>query len=282
MPLDQVDVDEYEAQMTFLEHLEALRWHLVRSLVAVVIGAIFAFIKGPYIFDKILLGPTREDFWSFRKLCELGEKLGRPETLCIGDMNFVVKTVNIQEQFYQHFMIAAIGGLIFAMPYILFEIYRFVKPALRSTEKKYSGLVITFTSLLFFTGITFGYFILTPISVNFLGTYTLSESIVREFTVTSVVSFISLLTLGSGIIFELPIVIYFLAKIGILTADTMKAYRRVAVVVILILSALITPPDVTSQIILSFPILLLYEIGIVIARKVAPEPIELDLDEENE
>jgi len=276
MPLDQIDVDEYDAQMTFLEHLEALRWHLIRSIVAVVIGAIVAFIKGPYIFDKILLGPTRNDFWSFRKLCELGEKLGRPETLCIGDMEFVVKTVNIQEQFYQHFMIAAIGGLIFAMPYILYEIYRFIKPALRSTEKKYSGLVIGFASLLFFTGILFGYFVLTPISVNFLGTYTLSDSIVREFTVASVVSFISLLTLGAGVIFELPIVIYFLAKIGILTAENMKAYRKVAVVVILILSAVITPPDVTSQIILSFPILLLYEIGIIIARKVAPEvPIEL-------
>jgi sec-independent protein translocase protein TatC len=276
MALDQIDVDEYDAQMTFLEHLEALRWHLIRSVIAVVIGAILAFIKGPFIFDTILLGPTRNDFWSFRKLCELGEVLGRPETLCIGDMDFVVKTVNIQEQFYQHFMIAAIGGLIFAMPVILYEIYRFIKPALRNTEKQYSGLVIGFASLLFFIGLLFGYFILTPISVNFLGTYTLSDSIVREFTVSSVVSFISLLTLGAGIIFELPIVIYFLAKIGILTADNMKEYRRVAVVVILILSAVITPPDVTSQIILCFPILLLYEIGIVIARKVAPVvPIEL-------
>ena len=250
--------------------------HLIRSAIAVVIGAILAFIKGPFIFDKILLGPTRNDFWSFRKLCELGEVLGKPESLCISDMDFVVKTVNIQEQFYQHFMIAIFGGLIFAMPYILYEIYRFIKPALRSTEKRYSGLVIGFASLLFFSGILFGYFILTPISVNFLGTYTLSDSIVREFTVASVVSFISLLTLGAGVIFELPIVIYFLAKIGILTADTMKSYRRVAVVVILILSAVITPPDVTSQIILSFPILLLYEIGIVIARRVAPKtPIEL-------
>lgn len=276
MALDQIDVDEYDAQMTFLEHLEALRWHLIRSVIAVVIGAIIAFIKGNYIFDTILLGPTRNEFWSFRKLCEIGEYLGRPETLCIKDMEFVVKTVNIQEQFYQHFMIAAIGGLIFAMPYILYEIYRFIKPALHNTEKKYSGLVIGFASLLFFVGILFGYFILTPISVNFLGTYTLSESIVREFTVASVVGFISLLTLGAGVIFELPIVIYFLAKIGILTAENMKSYRKVAVVVILILSAVITPPDVTSQIILSFPILLLYEIGIVIARRVAPKtPIEL-------
>lgn len=282
MPLDQIDVEEYDDQMTFLEHLEALRWHLVRSLIAVLIGAIFCFIQGKYIFGTILLGPTTKAFFTFRKLCELGRSLYDNDKLCIEDMDFVVKTVNIQEQFYQHFMIAIIGGLVLAMPYILFEIYCFVKPALKSNEKKYSGLIIGFASFLFFLGITFGYFILTPISVNFLGTYSLSDAIQREFTVASVVSFISLLTLGSGVLFELPIVIYFLAKVGVLTADMMKSYRRVAIVIILIISALITPPDVTSQIILSFPILLLYEIGIVIARKVSPEPIELDLDEKNE
>lgn len=276
MALDQVDVDEYEAQMSFIEHLEALRWHIIRSLVAIVIGGIVAFIYGKYIFDTVLLGPTRNDFWSFRKLCELGQNLYADTRLCIDDMDFVVKTVDIQEQFYQHFMIAAIGGVIFAMPYILFEIYRFIKPALKSSEKKYSGLIIGFASLLFFTGVLFGYFILTPISVNFLGTYSLSDNIVKEFTVSSVVSFISLLTLGSGIIFELPIMVYFLAKIGLVTAEIMRKYRRVAIVIILILSALITPPDVTSQIILSLPIFMLYEIGIVIAKNVAPKiPIEL-------
>ena len=176
-------------------------------------------------------------------------------------------------------MIAAIGGLILAMPYILFEIYRFIKPALRKTEKKYSGIVILFASLLFFLGILFGYFILSPISVNFLANYTLSDTIERNFKVGSIINFISLLTLGSGVLFELPIVVYFLAKIGLVTADNMKKYRRIAVVVILILSALITPPDVTSQIILSFPILLLYEVGIMIARRVAPKPI-IELPEE--
>ncbi|PCJ67199.1 MAG: twin-arginine translocase subunit TatC [Bacteroidetes bacterium] len=274
MALDQIDVDEYDAQMSFLEHLEALRWHLVRSLAATVVGGIIAFIYGSYIFDTILLGPTRSSFWSFRKLCELGQYLYDSDKLCVGEMDFVVKTVNIQEQFYQHFMIAAIGGVIIAMPYILVEVYRFIKPALRRTEKKYSGFVIGFASLLFFTGIAFGYFILTPISVNFLGNYTLSESIEKEFTVASVVSFITLLTLGAGIIFELPIVVYFLAKIGILTADTMRKYRKVSLVVILIISALVTPPDVTSQIILSMPILLLYEVGIIIAKRVAPKSIE--------
>lgn len=282
MPLDQIDVDDYDAQMTFIEHLEALRWHLVRAIIAIGVGAIFSFIKGKFIFDTILLGPTRNTFYTFQKLCDLSHRLYDSDRLCVESMGFVVKTVNIQEQFYQHFMIAIIGGLIIAMPYVLYEIYRFVKPALKSKEKKYSSLVIAFASLLFFLGIGFGYFILTPISVNFLGTYSLSDDIAREFTVASVVSFISLLTLGSGVLFELPIVIYFLAKIGLLTADMMRSYRRVAVVVILIISALITPPDVTSQIILSFPILILYEIGIIIAKKVAPEPLTIEEDDEQD
>jgi sec-independent protein translocase protein TatC len=190
-------------------------------------------------------------------------------------MGFKLQALDIQEQFYQHFMIAIIGGLVIAMPYILFEIYRFIKPALKRSEKKYSFLVISFSSLLFFGGILFGYYILSPISVNFLANYSLSDSIERNFKVSSVINFISLLTLGAGIIFELPIVVYFLSKIGLLTADSMKKYRKIAIVVILVISAIITPPDVMSQIILTFPILILYEIGIMIARKVSPKiPIE--------
>jgi sec-independent protein translocase protein TatC len=278
MALDQIDIDEYDAQMTFLEHLEALRWHLVRSVFAVLIAGIFAFINGRYIFDQILLGCTKEDFWTYRKICDLSHYLYNSDKICITVSGFTLQSLDIQEQFYQHFMIAIIGGLILAMPYILFEIYRFIKPALKNTEKRYSGLVIGFASLLFFTGVLFGYFILSPISVNFLANYSLSDSIERNFQVGSVVSFISLLTLGSGVIFELPIVVYFLARIGLLTAETMKSSRKVAIVVILIIAAVITPPDVASQIILSLPILLLYEIGIVIARRVAPP--KLDLTEE--
>jgi sec-independent protein translocase protein TatC len=190
-------------------------------------------------------------------------------------MGFKLQALDIQEQFYQHFMIAIIGGLIIAMPYLLYEIYRFIKPALKNSEKKYSSLVIGFSSLLFFAGVLFGYYILSPISVNFLANYSLSDSIERNFKVSSVINFISLLTLGAGVIFELPIVVYFLSKIGLLTAETMKRYRRIAIIVILIISAIITPPDVMSQIILTFPILILYEIGIFIARKVSPKvPIE--------
>jgi sec-independent protein translocase protein TatC len=275
MALDQIDVDEYDVQMSFLEHLEALRWHLVRSVVAVVVGAIFSFINGRFIFDKILLGSTKPNFWTYQKMCELSQYLYQDDRICINEMDFKLQALDIQEQFYQHFMIAIIGGLIIAVPYILFEIYRFIKPALKSTEKRYSGLVIGFASMLFFTGILFGYYILSPISVNFLANYSLSPDIERNFKVSSVISFITMLTLGAGILFELPIVVYFLAKIGLLTAQNMKEYRRVALVIILVIAAIVTPPDVASQLILSIPIMLLYEVGIIIARRVAPAPIEL-------
>ena len=275
MALDQIDVDEYDAQMSFLEHLEALRWHLVRSVVAVVVGAIFSFINGRFIFDKILLGSTKPNFWTYQKMCELSQYLYQDDRICINEMDFKLQALDIQEQFYQHFMIAIIGVLIIAVPYILFEIYRFIKPALKSTEKRYSGLVIGFASMLFFTCILFGYYILSPISVNFLANYSLSPDIERNFKVSSVISFITMLTLGAGILFELPIVVYFLAKIGLLTAQNMKEYRRVALVIILVIAAIVTPPDVASQLILSIPIMLLYEVGIIIARRVAPAPIEL-------
>ncbi len=268
MALDQIDIDQHEAQMTFLEHLEALRWHILRSLIAVGLGAIVAGIYGTYIFDKILLGPTQVDFWTFQRICDLSHYLYDSDKICIDQMEFVVKTVKVQEQFFQHMMIALIGGLVLALPYILYEIYRFIKPALKANEKKYSGLAIFAASSMFFLGILFGYFVLAPISINFLGNYTLSNVIQKEFTVSSVVSLVSMLTVGAAIIFELPLVIYLLAKVGVVTARTLANYRKVALVVILVISAIITPPDIASQIILSIPVLGLYEVGILIAKRV--------------
>lgn len=271
MALDQVDIEKHEAQMSFLEHLEELRWHLIRSLIAVTIGTVVSFAYGTYIFDKILLGPTQADFWTFRKICDLSQLIYQSDKICVSEMEFVIKTMKVQEQFFQHMMIALLGGFVLALPYILYEIYRFIKPALKSKEKKYSGIAIAAASLLFFLGVLFGYFFLAPISINFLGNYTLSEVIQKEFTVTSVVSLISLLTVGSGLMFELPLVIYFLAKIGLVTAETLRSYRKVALVVILVISAIITPPDVASQILLAIPIMILYEVGIFIAKRVEPK-----------
>lgn len=268
MALDQLDIDRHEEHMTFLEHLEALRWHILRALVAIFIGAVAAGLNGTFIFDKILLGPTQTDFWTFRKICELSQYIYGNNQICVDQMEFVVKTVKVTEQFYQHMMIAMLGGVVIALPYIVYEIYRFVRPALKANERKYSGLAIFTASSMFFLGVLFGYYILSPISINFLGNYTLSEVIQKEFTVTSIVSLVTMLTVGSGIIFELPLVIYLLAKVGLVTAKTLASYRKVALVVILVVSAIITPPDVASQVILSIPILGLYEVGILIAKRV--------------
>jgi len=270
MALDQIDIEKHEAQMSFLEHLEELRWHIIRSLAAVGVGAVITFYYGTFIFDKILLGPTQADFWTFRKICEMSEFIYHSDKICVDKMEFVIKTMKVQEQFFQHMMIALLGGFVIALPYILYEIYRFIRPALKSREKKYSGVAIGFASLLFFLGVLFGYFCLAPISINFLGNYTLSEVIQKEFTVTSVVSLVTLLTIGAGLMFELPLAIYLLAKVGLVTAETLRSYRKVALVVILIVSAIITPPDVASQILLAIPIMLLYEIGIFIAKRVEP------------
>ncbi|MBR9859667.1 twin-arginine translocase subunit TatC [bacterium] len=268
MALDQVDVDQQEATMSFFEHLEALRWHIMRALIAVGLGAIFAFVKGTYIFDHILLGPARSDFWSYKVICDLSYMLYDSDKICIGDIQFNIQQLKLTEQFYQHLVIAFVGGAILAFPYILYEVYRFVKPALKKSEKRYSGLAILSASVLFFSGVLFGYYILSPISINFLGNYTLSEIVIRQFTITSIIGFVLMLSIGAGIMFELPLVVYFLAKVGLVTSATLKQYRKVALVVILVVSAIVTPPDVASQILLSIPILLLYELGIFIASKV--------------
>lgn len=275
MALDQIDVEKQEANMTFFEHLEVLRVHIVRSLIAVLLGAVVCFIYGTFIFDEILLGPTQPDFWTYQRICDLSYFLYDSDKICVTELDFIVQNLVLTGQFFQHITVSFIGGLTLALPYLLFEIYRFVRPALRSTERKYGGLAVLSGSLLFVAGVLFGYFIIVPISVNFLGNYTFSEIIENKFTAASIVKFTALLSLGAGIMFELPMVIYFLAKVGLVGSAILKKYRRIAIVIILLLSAVITPPDVTSQIILAFPIFLLYELGIFIAKKV-----EKNYDEE--
>lgn len=268
MALDQIDVDKVDDQMSFLEHLEVLRWHLVRIVIALFIGATIAFIYGRFIFDRILLAPTNISFYTYRKICDLSQALYNSDKLCFEQMNFVVKTIKIQEQFFQHIMIAVIGGFVLAIPYILYEIYRFVKPALKPTEKKYSGVAIFFSTLLFMLGVIFGYFVIVPLSINFLGNYQLSVHIQQEYTVASVVNLIALLTVGAGLIFQLPLVIYLLSKSGLITASILKQYRKVAIVAFLIIAAILTPPDPASQLLLTIPVFLLYEVGIIIAKRV--------------
>lgn len=255
-----------EAEMSFMQHLEALRWHLVRSVVVVIALAITAFFYRDFIFDTLLLAPKQADFWTYRMLCALGHKLGMGDALCIGEAPFDLINTELSGQFTMHMWVSFIAGLVAAAPYVLWEIWSFVKPALREKERKYTKGVVFFTTSLFFTGVLFGYYIITPLSVNFLGSYQVSTQVKNMIQMDSFVSTVTTITLASGIVFELPIVIYFLTKIGLMTPAFMRQYRKHAVVVILVVAAVITPsPDITSQLLVALPLYVLYELSIFVS-----------------
>lgn len=269
MALDQVDVDKVEEKsMSFFDHVEELRWHLVRSVIAILIGTVLCFIFGTFIFDEIIFGPVDKDFFTYRMICKLSYWLYDSDKLCIGDFEFKAQNISLSGQLVQHIVVAFVGGLLLAFPYLLTEIWRFVKPALRPTERRKTTSIVFITSLLFFIGILFGYYLLTPISVNYLFNYTVSERIINQITLDSYISFVTMMTLATGLIFELPLLIYFLAKLGVVSSQLLRRYRKHSVVATLLIAGIVTPPDVASQLVMSVPILFLYEAGIVIAARV--------------
>ncbi|MGE0568509.1 MAG: twin-arginine translocase subunit TatC [Bacteroidia bacterium] len=258
-------------EMSFLEHLEALRWHLVRSAAVVMLFAISAFIFNDFIFDTIIFGPLQQDFISYRALCALGYKLGGGDIMCITVNTPHLQTLAASEQFFNHMWIALLTGLILGFPYLLWELWKFVRPALKEKELGPVKLFILIASILFLIGIGFGYFILFPMSYNFLVSYQVSSSgiVQTNNTFDDYISLISTMTLVTGIIFEMPILVYFLTKLTLLTPEFMGKYRKHAAVVILIAAAVITPsPDVTSQMIVAVPMYLLYEVSIFVSRSV--------------
>jgi len=270
MALDQEfenEVDEGR-EMTFLEHLEELRWHIIRAFGSIVVFAILAWIYREWIFGKVILGPSKADFWTYRMLCKLGAKVG-VEGLCVGNINFKLQNIEVGGQFTMALMTSGIVGLLFAFPYAFWEIWRFVKPGLKTAEKKAARGAVFYVTLLFFSGVFFGYFIVTPLAVNFLANFTLDESIVNEFNIKSYISTIATLTLACGVAFQLPVVVFVLSKVGILTPTFMREYRRHSIIVILIVAAVITPsPDIYSQILVALPLTLLYEVGIFVSARV--------------
>jgi sec-independent protein translocase protein TatC len=267
MALDQLDFEE-QKEMTFFDHIDELRGHIMRSVIAIVIFAVIAFVNKYLLFDVIILGPTKTDFWSYQKMCELSYLVMGTDQFCVKDMGFVLSNISITGQFTQHIFVSIVAGIILSFPYILWEIWKFIKPALNAKEKGYATGLVAITSSLFFIGVLFGYFLLSPISVNFLGGYRVSESVSNEINLESYISFVATLSLACGLVFELPILVYFLAKIGVLSSHWLIKYRRYGIVVILILSALVTPPDVSSQVLLTIPLLVLYQISILVAKRV--------------
>ncbi len=253
--------------MPFLQHLEVLRWHIIRSLLAVLFVAIIAFIFKNIIFDTIIFAPKTADFFTNVKLCEFGNYIG-VESLCINKHPFKIINITLAGQFSTHISVSIVAGFMIAFPYVFFEFWRFILPALKEKERKHSRGTVFFSSILFSLGGLFGYFLILPLSVHFLGSYTVSSEVVNTINITSYIQTFTSVILAAGVIFELPIFIFFLSKIGLVTPAMLKKYRKHSLVIILALSAIITPPDIFSQILVSFPLLVLYEIGILISKRV--------------
>ncbi|MFC0261876.1 twin-arginine translocase subunit TatC [Fontibacter flavus] len=278
MALDQYREEEEEEGLSFLDHLEQLRWHLLRSVAAVLVFTIAAFLAKSIVFGQIILGPSKVDFFTYRMLCKISDALSIAP-LCIESLPFTIQSRQMTGQFSMHMTSSVVVGLIAAFPYVFWEFWRFISPGLYAKERQAARGAVFFVSLLFFSGAAFGYYILAPLSINFLSNYQLDPSILNEFDITSYVSTLTMLVLASAIMFQLPVVVYFLSMSGLVTSAMLKAYRRHSIVVILILAAVITPPDVISQILIAMPILVLYEAGIQIAKRLEKKRAKRELEE---
>jgi len=257
-----------EAEMSFFDHLEALRWHLIRSIIAVAIFSIVAFCNFRLLFNTIIMGPFHPTFWSFRMMCSVGNFF-HLSGFCIDHINGHIINTEMAGQFLLQINTSLLIGVILGVPYILFEIWRFIKPALLEKERKAASGFVFYASMLFVIGILFGYYILVPESVAFLAGYTVSDVINNQFTISSYLSIVSTITLLTGILFELPIVIYILASIGVLTGSFMRKTRRYAIVIIMIVGAIVSPsPDILTTTMATIPLLVLYEVGILVASVV--------------
>ena len=258
-----------KSEMSFLDHLEELRWHLVRSVVVIFSLAIVFFANREFLFDTIILAPKNSDFFTYRMMCKLSHFLNMGDALCMNGIEFSLINTTLSGQFTLHMWAAFVAGIVVGFPYLVWEAWRFIKPALTATEIGYSKGLLFFVSILFSVGVLFGYYLIAPLSINFLGTYQVSKEVKNMIDMDSYISTITVITFASGLLFELPIVVFFLSSLGIISPAFMKRYRKHAVVVILILAAVITPsPDITSQLLVALPVYVLYELSIFVSAYV--------------
>lgn len=260
--------DGTKAEMSFIEHLDELRGHLFRSAIAIAIGAIIMAVYNSFIVKKILMGPTHKDFPTYGILCKIGQRLGLGTKLCMEQISVTMQSNTVAGQFGVYFNIILIGGFILAFPYVFWQFWKFVRPALTKKELQNSSGVIFWVSLLFFIGTLFGYFVIAPYTINFFSNFSLDSNIENKWTIASYFNTIVPLIMGAGLAFQLPLVMFFLAKIGVVSAAYLRRVRRYAIIIMLILAGIITPPDMLSQIICTIPLMLLYEISILLCVKV--------------
>jgi sec-independent protein translocase protein TatC len=259
------------AEMSFVDHLEALRGHLFRSVIAIIIGGIIVAVYNDFFVRDVLMGPTHGNFPTYAWLCRVGRGMGMRDALCMTIMDVKMQSTSVSGQFSMYFTVLVIGGIIIAFPYIFWEFWRFIRPALTKKELSKTRGVIFWVSILFFSGVFFGYFVIAPYTVNFFANFQLDKNIENQWTIESYIDTLIPLILGTGLAFQLPLVMFFLSKIGLVTPTFLRSARKYAIVIILVVAGVITPPDVISQIIVTLPLILLYEVSIWLSARVAKE-----------
>lgn len=259
--------EKEKKEMTFMDHLEELRWVIIRSLIAVSVAACASFVGYKYLYDDILLAPRTPEFFTNRMMCYLS-KLLDSSSLCINSKQFQLINIEMAGQFNSQVSVSIYAGLILAFPYIIYQLWKFISPALYEEERKKTGNAVLSISVLFIVGVLFGYYFITPFSVDFLGSYSVSDKVLNQINLSSYISLVSSLSLVTGLVFEMPVLVYFLTKLGIITPTFLKKYRRHAFIVILIIAAIISPPDVLSMTLIAIPLWALFEISIMVSTRI--------------
>lgn len=267
-------VKKHPNEMSFLDHLEELRWILVRSAVAVLVCSIVVYFFADWIFDEVIFGPTNANFVTYRFFCDLSHSLGFADSICVTDMPFIIQNTEMEGQVNIFVWICVLGGFILSFPFIIYQFWNFISPALYEKERKNAKFFISVSSILFFLGVAFGYFIVVPMSVQFLATFSVSKVVQNQFNIGSYMSMFKTSVIASGLYFELPIVIYFLSRLGLVTPAFLRKYRKWGIVIILIIAAIVTPPDVVSQVIVAVPMIGIYELSILISAMVTRKKLK--------
>lgn len=265
-------------EMSFLNHLEELRWLLVRSSIAILVASVIAVFFNEFIFDVIIFGPKKGDFVTYQFFCDIATKYDLDRSFCDNELPFVIQNRTMDGQLSVMIWTCITAGFIMAFPFILWEFWKFISPALYANERKYAKLFLFVSSLLFFLGILFGYFVLVPLSINFLSNFTISSIVENQIDINSYINTVKTTSLATGLVFELPIIIFFLTYLGLITDSFLKEYRRYAYVLILIVATVVTPPDVISQLIVSFPLIVLYEGSIIVAKFITKRNVQKEAE----
>lgn len=263
--------DRKEGEMSFIGHINVLRWHLVRSVIVIIVLAGVAFCFPEILFTKIILGPSNQSFVTYTFLCECSRAWGLGDSLCFTIFDFHFQFLDLMGAFSTQMWVSIVAGLVAGFPYLLWELWRFVAPALQQKEIKAARGFIFYASVLFLLGVAFAYWIVSPMAVYFLGNYQIDPAhpIEVNVDVDSYISLVTTLVLLMGLVFELPIIMYFLGRFGIITASFLRKYRKHAVIVILIVSAVITPTtDVFTQSLVALPLWILFEASIIVVARV--------------